>query len=194
MSTHWVYDMQKMAAMTAGRETAAFLDPPADAFYSYPLGAPSPYGQQALALLQSLVETRGFSAEAYAARNFAVFGAPSFAAAGGYLDGSTKGFVRAVRGGAAWPSCGVDDAQANCIVRLPPLVAAFAGDAQLLPVVADMIRVTQASDTAVAWGTAAARVLEKVILGAAPPDAVRAVIADLQARDTWQQACRSTRR
>ena len=202
MSTHWVYDMTALSAMVADRD-AAFLDPPADAFYSYPLGSPSPYGQQALALLSSLVDARGcgaqlacmpscqshacrhvrsFSPEAYAARNFEVFGAPSFAASGGYLDGSTKGFVRAVRSGASWPRCGVDDAQANCIVRLPPLVAAFAGDAALLPVVADMIRTTQDSATAVAWGAAAARVLEAVILGAPPAQAVQAAIAAMQAR------------
>jgi hypothetical protein len=111
-----------------------------------------------------------------------VFGTPSFAAAGGYLDGSTKGFVLAVRTGATWPSCGVDDAQANCVARLPPIVAAFAGDAALLPAVADMVRVTQSSDTAVAWGTAAARVLEQVILGATPAAAARATIAALQVR------------
>jgi hypothetical protein len=59
MSTHWVYDMTKLATMLAGGKDAAFLDPPADAFYRYPLGSPSPYGQQTLALLQCLVETRG---------------------------------------------------------------------------------------------------------------------------------------
>jgi hypothetical protein len=59
MSTHWVYDMAKLATMLAGDKDAAFLDPPADAFYSYALGSPSPYGQQAQALLQCLVETRG---------------------------------------------------------------------------------------------------------------------------------------
>jgi hypothetical protein len=123
-----------------------------------------------------------FSPEAYAAHNFDVFGAPSFAASGGYLDGSTKGFVLAVRTGAAWPGCGVDDAQANCVARLPPMVAAFAGDAALLPAVANMIRVTQNSDAAVAWGTAAARVLEKVILGETPAAAVSATIAALQVR------------
>ena len=205
MSTHWVYEMAALGAMVAGRD-AAFLDPPADAFYSYPLGSPSPYGQQARALLSSLVDARGcvaqlacvpqllvsrtppgrhgrsFSPEAYAARNFEVFGAPSFAASGGYLDGSTAGFVRAVRSGASWPRCGVDDAQANCIARLPPLVAAFAGDAALLPTVADMIRTTQDSPAAVAWGAAAARVLEAVILGAPPAQAVQAAIAAMQAR------------
>jgi hypothetical protein len=179
MSTHWVYDMAKLDALVAGRD-AAFLDPPADAFYQYKLGSPSPYGQQAAALLHSLVETGGFSPEAYAARTFATFGAPAFTAGGGYLDGSTKGFLRAVRAGAGWPDCGVPDDQANAVARLPPLVAAFAGDPALLTAVERMVRVTQNSDIAVAWGTAAARVLEAVILGAQPVDAVGVAIRQLR--------------
>jgi hypothetical protein len=179
MSTHWVYDTAKLCAMVSGRD-AAFLDPPADAFYKYQLGSPSPYGQQAAALLHSLVETGGFSPEAYAARTFATFGAPAFTAGGGYLDGSTKGFLRAVRAGAGWPDCGVPDDQANAVARLPPLVAAYAGDRQLLTAVEQMVRVTQNSDIAVAWGTAAARVLEAVILGAKPADAVGLAIRQLR--------------
>ena len=179
MPTHWVYDMTKLAAMVAGRD-AAFLEPPADAFYKYPVGSASPYGQQAATLLHSLVESGGFSPEAYAARNFATFGAPEFVAAGGYLDGSSKGFLRAVRAGAGWPGCGVPDDQANAVARLPPLVAAFAGDARLLPAVESMVRVTQDSDVAAAWGMAAARVLEAVILGATPADAVGIAIRQLR--------------
>jgi len=179
MPTHWVYDMTKLAAMVAGRD-AAFLEPPADAFYKYPVGSASPYGQQAATLLYSLVESGGFSPEAYAARNFATFGAPEFVAAGGYLDGSSKGFLRAVRAGAGWPGCGVPDDQANAVARLPPLVAAFAGDERLLPAVERMVRVTQDSDVAAAWGMAAARVLEAVILGAAPADAVGVALSQLR--------------
>jgi ADP-ribosylglycohydrolase len=183
MGLHWVYDMEKMRALTGGREaSAAFHEPPADAFYTYPSGMPSPHGQQTAALLHSLVETRGFSAAAYAARNFEAFGI-DFEAQGGYLDASTRGFLREVRNGAAWPGAtGVDDWQANCIARLPPIVAAFAGDAMLLPRVEEALRVTQNSDVAVAWGTAAARVLEGVILGATPVQAVHATMAALEVR------------
>lgn len=42
------------------------------------------------------------------------------------------------------------------MVRLPPIVAAFAGTPQMLPAVEDAIRVTQNDDIAVAWGCAAA--------------------------------------
>lgn len=85
-----------------------------------------------------------------------------------------------MRAGAGWPHCGVPDDQANAVARLPPLVAAFAGDANLLPAVERMVRVTQDSDLAAAWGTAAARVLEAVILGAQPADAVRGAIGQLR--------------
>lgn len=68
-----------------------------------------------------------------------------------------QGFVRNMRAGKLWPDCGSDDHQVNCLVRLPPIVAAFAGSREMLPAVADAIRVTQNDEIAVAWGCAAAR-------------------------------------
>ena len=180
MGLHWLYDMDKLKARVGDDLLGAAFHEPQNCFYSYASGSPSPYGQQTLALLRSIAETGGFSPEAYAARNFSTFSAPAFISSGGYLDGSTRGFLRNVQAGAAWPLCGTDDSQANCVCRLPPLVALFAGDAALIPCVADMIRVTQNNNTAVAWGCAAARVLEAIILGAPPSEAVTLAIAALE--------------
>ena len=176
MPLHWVYDLSKLKVLV-GDGPAAFVSPAADAFYSYPVGSASPYGEQAAALLRSLVDARGFSPEAYAVSTFATFGAPGHS---GYIDASTAGFLRAVRAGVDWPACGAEDAQANCVARLPPLVALLAGDAQLLPAVAQMVRVTQATDNAVAYGCAGARILEGVILGADPAEAVQRAITALR--------------
>ena len=176
MPVHWVYDMGKLAELLSTPTDAAFYPVPQNAFYRYQFGRSSPYGEQTEALLDSLLEMGGWSPEAYAARNFDNFAAPSHAASGGYLDGSTKGFIRNVRRGVAFPHTGCEDAQANAISRLPPLVALLAGDDRMLPCVADMIAVTQAGDLARSHGLAAARVLEACIVGraATPAEAVEA--------------------
>jgi ADP-ribosylglycohydrolase len=176
-----VYDLGALRArVAASGGDAAFVAPPASAFYAYSRGRASPYGEQAAALLRSLAEAppaaaggAGWSAEAYAARNFDAY------AGGGifrtYVDGSTRGFMRRARAGALPPATGVDDDQANAYARLPPLVAALAGDAALLPAVRAAVRVTQRSPLAVACACAAARLLDALICGTARTlaDAVR---------------------
>lgn len=49
--------------------------------------------------------------------------------------------------------------------QVPIVVAAYAGSPQLGPAVEAAVRAQQASDDAVAYGLAAARILEKVVLG-----------------------------
>jgi hypothetical protein len=79
------------------------------------------------------------------------------------------------------PHTGCEDGQANAVSRLPPLLAALAGDERLLPCVAEMVAVTQSDAPARAAALAAARVLEACILGSAatPADAVAAVADQL---------------
>lgn len=93
MALHWVYDMDKLAALLSGGQEATFFEPPQSAFYNYPQGESSPYGQQARALLRSIVELQGFSAHGYAAENFATF-AQNDLTFKLYLDASTKGNIR----------------------------------------------------------------------------------------------------
>jgi hypothetical protein len=63
------------------------------------------------------------------------------------------------------PASGADDFQANCVARLAPLVAAFAGNPRLMELVEMATRVTQNTDAAVAWACSGAAVLEGIILG-----------------------------
>jgi len=181
MGLHWVYDMDLMKQLTASAKSPAFYEPPSCPFYSYPSGACTPYWEQAGVLLAALVRRGGFCPRDYARANAAHF---SHAEYDGYLDASTRGFLRNVLvKRKAWPHCGADDAQVNCVVRLPPMVAMFAGDPQLLSLVGDMVRVTQNTDAAVAYGRAAARVLEGIILGSAPLEAVEEAVRTLRRRD-----------
>lgn len=174
------YDLGELHRLVAGRPEPCFLDPPASAFYAYPTGRASPYGEQAAVLLASMAETRGgFSAPLYALRSFELFSVPPFPSPAAYLDASTRGFLRRCALGHSVPRTGVADAQANAFARLPPLVAALAGDASLPAAVAAMVGVTQAGGAARGAALAAAAVLERIVVsGAAPGEALRAVAAE----------------
>ena len=76
---HWVYDPAKLAAhVKTARRGPAFCDPPGNSFYTTPPGALSCYGDQTLALLESLVEKGGrLDTEDYAQRLAQKFGKSS---------------------------------------------------------------------------------------------------------------------
>jgi ADP-ribosylglycohydrolase len=102
---------------------------------------------------------------------------------GCYWDGSTKGFIANYQAGLRVPNVGANDTQANAIVHMVPVVAALAGnvdESHMLTAVESLIRVTQNTDQAVAFGLATARILSRVIQGQTPLDAVTAVVEDLQ--------------
>ena len=186
MPLHWVYDTDKLRVLVGETHTdAAFLSPPANAFYVYAHGRNSPYGEQQLLLLQSIAERKGFSAHAYCALAFARLGDPEY---DGYRDGSSKGLVRSCHAGRGVPHTGVEDDQANALARLPPLVALLAGDARLLPAVEAMIQVSQSSDIAVAHGRLAARILERCLLGAPTPEAAVRQVAGETLREAGGSA------
>jgi ADP-ribosylglycohydrolase len=82
-----------------------------------------------------------------------------------YYDASTKEFVANEEGGIYWPACGGDDTQADALVHMIPVVALLAGDtAAMLSTLEPIIRVTQNTDEAVAFGFAGARIFEKVLI------------------------------
>ncbi|KAL4420713.1 hypothetical protein ABPG75_010369 [Micractinium tetrahymenae] len=181
--------------MAALAETAAergvgleFFDPPQCPFFSYPLGSPSPYFEQAAVLLRSLAEAGCLDLPHYAASVFAAF-RPGY---GGYRDRSTKNFLRRYAAGSLPPLTGSTDDQANAFARLPALVALHAGAerGELLASVERMIRVTQNDPVAVAYGTAAALILEAVVQGASVAAAVACTVDWLQqpATQKGQQA------
>ena len=85
--------------------------------------------------------------------------------------------------GQHWPSCGGDDDQADAIVHALPVVALLGGKntSAMLAAADPVIRVTQNTDKGVAFGLAAARVLEYVVAYNMSGAALLAqVIADLR--------------
>ena len=125
MPLHWIYDAQKLASLVATptgglSPDPAFFRPPSCPFYSYTHGSATPYGDQSFVLLRSIVEASGLSPSHYAALNYAHFASDDYAMKGGYLDASTKGFVRNYgRLRLEAPHCGSDDEQVRGPSKAP---------------------------------------------------------------------------
>jgi ADP-ribosylglycohydrolase len=76
--------------------------------------------------------------------------------------------------GARWPSCGVaGDTQAHSLVRVPALVARYAGAAPLRNAISDAVRVHQADTAPTDYALAFAAILERIVLGASLSDALK---------------------
>lgn len=176
MPLHWIYNVSRVAELLGPGGDPAFYPTPSCPFYKYPFGQFSPYGQQTFGYLGELASAVGGGRawpddmpqqleEAYYALYRDDASACDAACGAGctcYLDGSTKGFLNNEKAGKHWPSCGADDDQANAMAHMPAVVARFAGDPKLLDRVAQLIQVTQATSQGVAFGLAAARILEHV--------------------------------
>jgi len=186
MPLHWLYDPDDIRRLlqAAGREgQPEFFPVPSSPFYKAAVGTQSPYGNQTLVLLRSLAGSwpgagvDGFLA-AYAEQNFAEF--QNFAAHA-WTDASTRGFVKNYAAGLRWPACGAQDNQANALAHMVPAVAATwcwnEGDA--LDLVEKVIRTTQNTDEAAAFGTAGARILRRLIMGQSVAQAVNHTVVAL---------------
>ena len=188
-SSHWNYELGPFADALRSvdtYQTPEFVSPTLNPFYAVPLGYRSCYGDQAFVLLSHLVANGGeldpetladeFDAAFRPDDEGGTFGYGTLEGtngltnaempiAGPWRHGSIKGFVERMAAGKRWPQCGSDDAQADCLTKIVPLVAACAGKPWLTEDVEDSIRVTQDSDDACLYGAAFAKLLEAAILG-----------------------------
>jgi ADP-ribosylglycohydrolase len=169
MPLHWIYSTAKVKELV-GQGDPEFYHTPSCPFYDYALGENTPYGQQTLAYLNAVKGKTIDPAQmqkAYEA--LYTSGGRCYTttqnASKCYKDGSTKEFLKNVASGLNYPKCGGNDTQANAVAHMPLVVAKFAGQADLLDQVEHLIRVTQNTNDAVAFGLAGARILEAVILG-----------------------------
>jgi len=179
-------------------ETPEFFE--ANGFYTVAAGGQSCYGDQILQVAEHLVacahEDAPLSLDALVDRLDSAFNAsspygafpldpnvrPELPIAGPWRHGSIKGFLNNLADGKRTvPLCGADDYQADCFAKAVPLACAFAGRPEMLVHVESVVRSTQDTDEAVAFGCAAARVLEACILGHAhsAAEAIEVVAASL---------------
>lgn len=164
MPLHWVYS-QSTIQQLVGKGDPAFFPDPSCPFYKYQLGMNTPYGQGAMAHLSVGAGTGAFAPVDIQTAYYAIYKSGGPAATGSwYFDASTKAFVANVAAGRVWPASGAQDSQADALAHVIPIVALLAGDtAAMLAAAETAIRVTQDTDEAVAFGLAAARVLEYVV-------------------------------
>lgn len=206
--SHWVYDPSKMKeCLEKANRGPAFMDPPGNSFYKVSSSGLSCYGEQAFVLLASLAEVGRFDVADFTQRLAAAFGRESEYEVKGYVDedkwpqlikgvqlplpgpwrhGSIKGFLNNyVTEGKRYPECGSDDEQIDAACRIVPLVALYAGDAELPKYTEMAIRAVQNTDGAVKWGMAFARCLELLITGKAdmPSEAIKSVVDSLRKSD-----------
>jgi ADP-ribosylglycohydrolase len=175
MGLHWIYNTQRIKEIV-GEGHPEFFIPPSCPFYSYESGRNTPYGEQALHLLEFLAAHEKFDPEQYSKLAYEYFNGPYT----GRLDHSLKGFIENMKNGRNWPQCGSNDDQANGLAKIAPVVALYAGKPELLARAEEAIRVTQNTDKAVAAGLAGARILEKIILGSSPREAIQATLQELR--------------
>jgi len=180
MPLHWIYDTDKIKALLAGRQDRPeFFDPPSCPYYSYELGRNSPYGEQTIQLLEVVAENGRLDPLEYANQAYVYFNGPYT----GRLDHSLKGFLQNMKEGKTWPNCGADDDQANSLAKIVSVVALYAGKPEMLSRADEAIRVTQNTDKAAAMGLAGARILEQLILGVSPKDAIARTLEHLRDKD-----------
>lgn len=90
------------------------------------------------------------------------------------------------------PESGADDTQLPAVSKLPPLVACYAGQADLMTQVEAAVRVTNHNDDAVAWARCAARLLESVFLGEPLSEAIDRAAPEAPDRKNLDQALSAT--
>jgi len=185
--THWNYkptyfheDLRRHGRWS----NPEFLRPSLNTYYHLPMGCNSCYGDQAKEVLYSLTECQGLNpaaVEARFARRFGEEGDYGPLPAEGLYNGSKQevrelpikgpwrhisiaGFLKNVKRGRHFPECGTDDAQADCFVRVVPVVALYAGHPAMLENVEAAVRLTQNNPAAVAVAQAFATILEDIII------------------------------
>ena len=186
MPLHWEYSQSKIASLV-GTSPPEFYSPPLNLWYKGKSGGSTPYGQQALAYLAVGGSAGGFTPSAVEAAYWALY-SPSGPGAGGaatgwYLDASTRMFIANEQAGRHYPSCGGEDTQADAAAHAVIVTALLGGNTSLLlDTLEPVIRVTQDTPEAAAFGSAAARLFERILIynytsGAA---AVADTVADLR--------------
>lgn len=144
-----------------------FFDPPGNMFYTYKLGALSPYGEENAALVRSLAKAGSLRTDAFTADS-----AREFRAYSGRLNSLSKTFLARLDAGEKEPGV-PGDTQAHSLVRVPAIVARYAGSAICRDAIGDAVRVHQTEQVATDYAQALGAILEAVVLGAPLADALK---------------------
>uniref|UniRef100_A0A3Q3B2B7 Selenoprotein J n=1 Tax=Kryptolebias marmoratus TaxID=37003 RepID=A0A3Q3B2B7_KRYMA len=199
---HWIYSADRLKDVLADLEPCPEFRPEsANPFYQRTTGEQTCYGDQAYVLLDSLSRCEGLDVNDLTRRFYKFFGPGTaydlplndpYRKKGGpkavlpidgpWRNASLKAFIRNVDAGREETGCDVDR-QIDGVAKLAPVVAMFAGRPEMLEKVEAATRVTQSDDLCVAVTLTAARFLERFILNGPDPNALDAVLAQLNDPD-----------
>jgi ADP-ribosylglycohydrolase len=166
MPLHWEYSQARIASLV-GSGVPEFFSPPLNLWYNGKPGGSTPYGQQSLAYLSVGGQAPGFQPTAVQAAYFQLYDPTTCPgpAGGWYLDASTKEFLANYQAGRRYPSVGGVDSQADAAAHAVLVTALLAGNTSaLLDALEPVVRVTQDTAEAAAFGAAAARLLEATLV------------------------------
>jgi len=185
--THWNYKTDALRAALADKgrfDNPEFMSPSMNKFYRLPTGSFTCYGDQAFVMLESLVALGGLEAEDVSRRYVDAFDENSDYGPlqkvrqrpqkRPWRNGSITDFIKKSNRGKSWVECGSSvDKQVDCMLRIIPVVALYAGSPELANAVDTAVCITQTTTEAREYAAAAAMLLESCILGTLPHDAVR---------------------
>ncbi|CAI9723581.1 Hypothetical predicted protein [Octopus vulgaris] len=188
---HWNYNKEKLTALLSTRSDWEFWEPSQNPFYVQKTGKQTCYGDQNFVVLKSLVENSGINSDHLKKSLFEYFGAgtaydnPIWSGGpktlpinGCWRNGSIRDFLKNYEE-KKQETGSESDEQVDCVLRIIPVAALYAGHPQLLDKVEEVVRLTQNNDVAVAFGLLAARLLEIYILNGPTADAIGQLRAKL---------------
>eukprot|EP00884_Botryococcus_braunii_P016370 jgi/Botrbrau1/3416/Bobra.0337s0049.1 len=132
---------------------------PAITPYEAASGAFSAWGYEALPLLQSLLSSNKM--DGY---QFSQVTMEYFMKYPGHINEVPKAVVARLVAGKAWPYCGVSIDSASSLVKVPVVMARYAGTPDLSSMVEDGVRVHQSHPDALSAAQAFAAILERIVV------------------------------
>nr|XP_054755491.1 crystallin J1A-like [Lytechinus pictus] len=195
---HWIYNLGKLQAILSALEYPEFRFPSANPYYRIDTGKNTCYGDQAMALLESLVRCKGLDVKDYATTQYRYFGPESeyenklnaafviksgvqknFPIHGPWRDKVLKDFL--AKYATKEEETGSDDmTDMHAVIQVVPVVALYAGQPEMLEKVEEAVSVTMTADEAIVHSLAAARILEYFILNGSNGNVVDDVIKELR--------------
>jgi ADP-ribosylglycohydrolase len=170
MGLHWVYSQSELAELiTSMNVNGAFFNPPISKYYDYESGKLSCYGDELLPLLDVLSQVGSFDAEQFAKKSHEFFSSYE-----GRLNHAPKGFCENMNSGKNCYECATEDFQANGIIKMPLMVAKYAGNPELLVFAKASVSMIQNSKLSEDSSELIALILERIIQNdESPEDAIR---------------------
>ncbi len=173
LGVHWIYNTRVIDKKWGRVEK--YLKPEKPTYHpTKDLGEFTHYGDQALVLLRSISENKGFDLE-----HFAKAWQSLFASYTGYLDEATKGTLENISAGKAWASAGSPSIELAGAARVAPIVYCFRNDLdKLIASARAQTAFTHNTEPVIESAEFFGRLVFKVLGGEAPTSAIRSTMAE----------------